>query len=143
MPNPVQKGSFLSKKIKNKGGRDSKWTHRSKKIRKVWKYWCWKINKKAAYCMRCGISELTSIKLTADHLGTWQNKDTRYDIDQLQVLCGNCNVSKHGKPDYRPKEFITWLETTNDLEDICRELSWKQWQYEEFIGEQRKIYGRI
>ncbi len=100
--------------------RASRWKRISQRMRRAWRYFCWQTNNEAAYCMDCGKSEAEGVKLTTDHLDTYQDKKTRYELTLMQILCGKCNSGKKGHPDFRSEEFKKWIQDENNVYDAIK-----------------------
>lgn len=79
--------------------------------------------------MSCGLSEAEGVKLTTDHIDTWKNEETRFDLTLMQVLCGKCNSSKQGKPNWRPPEFAKWIQDAMNIERAITFMRWHEQQY--------------
>lgn len=94
---PISKGSERRKNIKRNGGfyTKSQWAS----LKKRYKY----------TCLRCGCRE-PLIKLQADHIIPVIRGGSSW-IDNIQPLCGPCNVAKGQKIwDYRKE----WVDTEPD-----------------------------
>lgn len=74
-------------------------------------------------CMCCGRTPEDGIKIHVDHIKPRSlNRELELEIDNLQILCGDCNKGKGGwdQTDFRPVPELQGCEACREREELYR-----------------------
>lgn len=103
----IKKGKEKKYKMKTKQSRAK---HRISYKDERWKNIRYKVLKRdGARCCLCGATPEDGVKMHVDHIKPkYLFPELKYDPDNLQVLCENCNIGKGAwdQTDWRKKKFL-------------------------------------